>query len=78
MRTIRASEIGSYMYCKKAWWYQQRGEPSENQIELDSGTYIHMRHGKAVLTAGLLRIAAYLFFLLALLVVIISLLMSVL
>lgn len=78
MRTIRASEISSYIYCKKAWWYLQRGEPSENQSELDSGTQIHLRHGQAVITAGLLRLAAYLLFLIALLVAVISLLMSIL
>ena len=59
MRTIRASEISSYLYCQRAWWYQKRGEPSENQAELASGTELHYRHGRAVLVTGCIRIAAY-------------------
>lgn len=59
MRTIRASEIGSYLYCQRAWWYQKRGEPSENQAELTSGTEMHYQHGRAVMVTGCIRIAAY-------------------
>lgn len=59
MRTIRASEIGSYLYCQRAWWYQKRGEPSENQAELASGTEMHYQHGRAVMVTGCIRIAAY-------------------
>jgi CRISPR/Cas system-associated exonuclease Cas4 (RecB family) len=59
MRTIRASEIGSFLYCQRAWWYQIQGKPSENQADLASGTEIHSRHGQAVFTTGCLRILAY-------------------
>jgi hypothetical protein len=59
MRTIRASEISSYLYCQRAWWYQKRGEPSENQVELASGAELHYRHGRAVLVIGCIRIVAY-------------------
>jgi len=70
MRTIRASEIGTYIYCQRAWWYQQRGEPNQNQAELASGIEIHEQHGKAVIVTGCLRILAVgiLLFALALLV----------
>jgi hypothetical protein len=70
MRTIRASELGTFMYCKRAWWYQRNGEPNQNQAVMADGTAIHQRHGQAVMATGCLRILAYviLFIALALLV----------
>ncbi len=55
MRIIRSSEIGTFLFCQRAWWYQQRGEPSENQAELASGTQLHEQHSQAVVAAGCLR-----------------------
>jgi CRISPR/Cas system-associated exonuclease Cas4 (RecB family) len=52
---IRASEIGSYLYCRRAWWYRKQGMESENQAELATGTELHRQHGRKVLAAGLLR-----------------------
>jgi hypothetical protein len=66
MRTLRASEIGAYLYCQRAWWYQKQGKPSENQAELTSGTELHYRHGRTVLATGCLRTLAYGLLLLAL------------
>jgi hypothetical protein len=59
MRTIRASEIGTYLYCQRAWWYQRQGVHSENQAELAGGTELHERHGRIVMTVGCLRVLAY-------------------
>jgi len=59
MRTIRASEIGSYLYCRRAWWYQRQGIESQNQAEMAIGSQIHRRHGRFVLLNGCLRAAAY-------------------
>ena len=55
MRTIRASEIGVYLFCLRAWWYQGQGVVSENQVELAAGTTLHQQHSRRVLAAGLLR-----------------------
>jgi CRISPR/Cas system-associated exonuclease Cas4 (RecB family) len=56
---IRASEIGSYLYCKRAWWYRKQGVESENQAELAAGTELHHQHGRKVLAAGMLQILGY-------------------
>jgi CRISPR/Cas system-associated exonuclease Cas4 (RecB family) len=63
---IRASEIGSYLYCRRAWWYRKQGVESENQIELATGTELHRQHGRKVLAAGLLRTLGLLLLLAAL------------
>ncbi|MEJ2706078.1 MAG: hypothetical protein P8074_00570 [Anaerolineales bacterium] len=69
MRTIRASEIGAYLYCQRAWWYQKRGERSENLDEMAYGNELHYRHGRAVLANSCLRILAYLLLLVALILI---------
>ena len=66
MRTIRASEIGAYVYCRRAWWYQLQGAPSENQNELAGGSAYHRQHGRRVIRAGLLRTAGWLLLFVAL------------
>jgi CRISPR/Cas system-associated exonuclease Cas4 (RecB family) len=65
MRTIRASEIGTYLYCKRAWWFALRGIKSENQTLLASGQELHERHGRSQVALGCLQIVAYALLLLA-------------
>ncbi len=65
-RTLRASEIGAYLFCQRAWWYQKNGQPSDNLSEMAAGSELHYRHSRAVLSAGCLRFAAYGLLLLAL------------
>lgn len=67
MKPLRASEIGSFLFCKRAWWYASQGIPSENQAEMASGSLLHRQHGQRALASGCLRLAAY-FLLLAALV----------
>ncbi|MCE9644539.1 MAG: hypothetical protein K8S20_00960 [Chloroflexi bacterium] len=55
MPVIRASEIGSYLYCRRAWRYRKDGIESENKAELAAGTELHRRHGRKTLSALLLR-----------------------
>lgn len=55
MRAIRASEISAYLYCKRAWWYQQQGIRSENEADLSGGSAYHRRHGRRVLAARFAR-----------------------
>ena len=69
MRTIRASEIGSYCFCQRAWWYLLQGYASDNQVELTGGSDLHEQHGRAVLFTGCLNKIAYGLLILALLAI---------
>ena len=69
MPVIRASDIGNYLYCRRAWWYRKQGVESENQAELVAGTELHHRHGRKVLAASLLRNLALLLVLVALVLI---------
>ncbi len=75
MRIIRASEIGTFLYCQRAWWYQQQGVESQNQAELAGGTSYHQAHGRRVLAAGLLRVGGWLLLMAAVVVLAIGLTM---
>ena len=66
MRTIRASEFVSYLYCQRAWWYQLKGKQSENQTELVGGSEFHHRHGRQILLARLFEVGGWVLVLLAL------------
>ena len=59
MSTIRASEIGTYLYCKRAWFFQKKGYQSANPEELAAGTEIHKKHTRTVIVGGCLRLIAY-------------------
>ncbi len=59
MKILRASEISSYSFCQRAWWYTLQGIESENQAELAGGSEYHEQHGRTVMTAGCLHILAY-------------------
>jgi hypothetical protein len=59
MKILRASEISSYSFCQRAWWYALQGVDSENQAELAGGSEYHEQHGRTVMTAGCLNILAY-------------------
>jgi hypothetical protein len=73
MRTIRASELGSFLFCRRAWWYQSQGVPSQNQSELAGGSKFHRQHGRGVIFSGLLRTAGWLLILAALIVLAVGL-----
>lgn len=46
---IRASEIGDYVYCRRAWWLRRvRGAATANARQLQAGVAHHARHGRLV------------------------------
>ena len=52
-RIIRASEIGQYDYCAKAWWLGSiEGVQPTNVPELQAGTAAHEQHGRQVSRAA--------------------------
>jgi hypothetical protein len=75
---IRASEIGSHLYCRRAWWYRKQGVKSTNQAELAGGTELHLQHGRRVMGAGLLQVAGYALLLMAVVLLVLRLMQSVL
>jgi len=75
MKPIRASEIGAYLYCQRAWWYQKNGVQPHNQSDLAAGSQLHARHGRSVFLSGGLRLLAYGFLLLALVLATVAIVM---
>ena len=73
MRTIRASEISTYLFCHRAWYFQEQGFESQNQMELSGGNAYHEEHGRQVFVAGLLRVIGTLLLLAALVALAIAL-----
>jgi CRISPR/Cas system-associated exonuclease Cas4 (RecB family) len=71
MKSIRASEIGTYQFCNRAWWYQQQGYEPENKVEMAGGMEIHEKHSRVVITGNCLQTIAYASLLLAILTAII-------
>ena len=46
---LRASEVGEYAYCARAWWlHRVQGIESHNAAALQHGQQVHERHGRAV------------------------------
>ncbi len=68
MQPVRASEISSYLYCGRAWWYQQQGEIPENKHQISLGNQYHQSHGGDVLLVRVLRAAAWILLLAALVI----------
>jgi hypothetical protein len=67
MRVIRASEVGEYVFCHRAWWLRHtRGLESANVRALAEGTAAHAGHGRRVALSAALRGLAVLVFVAAL------------
>ena len=70
-RYRRASEIGEYVYCHRAWWlHHVLGHEPGNVEALRRGTQAHAAHGAMVRGAVWLRRAALVLALLAVLLMV--------
>jgi len=48
-RTYCASEIGEYLYCRRAWWLKHSGaHESYNMEEMEAGNAYHHEHQRAL------------------------------
>lgn len=64
---VRASEIGEYVHCNRAWWLGHvQGVENANRSWMDAGTERHRAHGQRLRRASLMQYAALLLFGLAL------------
>ncbi|MCX7854666.1 MAG: hypothetical protein N2556_01585 [Anaerolineae bacterium] len=74
-RIIRASEIGQYLFCARAWWLGSvKGLPSAHREAMDAGESAHRQHGRRVRAAVILSRLAWALLALALFVAILTLL----
>lgn len=48
---IRASEIGQWAYCQRAWWLARQGYAGDNVEALEAGTAAHARHARGLASA---------------------------
>lgn len=63
---IRASEIGEYIFCHRAWWlHRVQGLESANRAQMQAGAIKHVEHGRAVQRADTLRRLAIVLFMIA-------------
>ncbi len=70
MPVIRSSDIGNYLYCRRAWWYRKQGIESENKSELAAGTELHQRHGRQVLASNLTRTVGFILLMIAIVILV--------
>ena len=58
-RIIRASEIGQYDFCAKAWWLGSIEDVQPSNVrELQTGAAAHEEHGRQVQRAAQMQLAA--------------------
>ena len=73
-RRIRASEIGQYVFCPRAWWLSRvDGVVPSIQAPLRRGTRMHNRHGRQVFGAAFLNVAGWIILALAVIILVVIL-----
>jgi hypothetical protein len=75
MRIIKASEFAGYIYCQRAWWYQLKGMPPEDETEFPAGLEFHRQYGRQILLARWLEFLGWFLVLISLVLAAIALTM---
>ncbi len=71
---VRASEVGEYTFCARAWWLHHiRGLTPADDAPMRSGLTLHRQHGRRVQLTHLSQRLAWAFLALALLALLIAL-----
>jgi hypothetical protein len=74
-KLIRASEVGEYVFCARAWRLRLDGyEPTAGRHAREAGTAWHLGHGRSVRRARRLKLVAACASFLAVVVVVLILL----
>jgi hypothetical protein len=61
-RYIRVSEIGTFVYCQRAWHLARQGAVSTLEAERSRGTEFHRQHGEETMrAAAAARLPAHIF-----------------
>jgi CRISPR/Cas system-associated exonuclease Cas4 (RecB family) len=56
---VRASALGEYVFCARAWWLRREGvQPTRGGEARAAGTRWHEGHGRSVARAKRLRLVA--------------------
>ena len=73
---VRASGMGEYLFCARAWWMRREGfQPTRGGEAREAGRRWHERHGRTVTRARRLRLVSALCAYLALAVCVLLLLL---
>jgi hypothetical protein len=48
---INASDVGTYLFCNRAWAFERQGAPSEREPERARGIAYHEQHAQNVVIA---------------------------
>lgn len=75
---IRASEIGRWVYCERAWWLARQGYENRNVAALRSGLDAHQQHARQVAGAHRTHQLALIFLALGVLLLLAALALNVL
>jgi hypothetical protein len=73
---VTASDIGSYVFCRRAWHLDQGGVPTTLQSNRDAGVEFHYQHGIQVKAAGRARALSVWFALAAIVLIALALLVA--
>jgi CRISPR/Cas system-associated exonuclease Cas4 (RecB family) len=67
MPIIRASEVGEYVYCARAWWLRRvAGQEPAGHQRRSTGIALHNRHARQVRLSSVLLVLSSVLLLLAL------------